>query len=275
MKISCNICYSEKAIYLTDDILNIYKCFCCNHSFTICSSDKREHYLDDYFSNKHANWFNNPNYRFFNFIYSKISQLTVNKKIKLLDVGCGKGGFLKFIKNINSAIELYGIDITNNSFPGINFLKGNFLESDIKVKFDVVCCLAVIEHVEDPQLFTKKLYDLLIPGGILVIMTDNADSLIYRISRILKKARIYSPYYRLYDYHHLHHFTNQSLKILLKKRGLDIILQKNHNFNIAAVDLPQNNFVIKKLQLLAVCITFLVSTVFKNGMLQTVICKKN
>jgi SAM-dependent methyltransferase len=223
----------------------------------------------------HKNWFDNQDYELFSFIYTKSLKLLRDKQIQLLDVGCGKGDFLKYIRAKNPAARLFGIDLISNQYPGIHFIKGNFLEKKIKIKFNIISSFAVIEHVDNPHLFVRKLKDLLEPEGFLFIMTINSNSLMYSISRLLNKAGIHTAYDRLYSLHHIQHYTNKSLKTLMERDGLDVLLQKNHNRPMKAVDVPGNNFLIEKIYKFLVWTIFLLSNLFRCGMDQTIVCKKS
>lgn len=106
-------------------------------------------------------------------------------------------------------------------------------------------------------------------------MTINNNSLLYKISRLLNKAGIHTAHDRLYSYHHTHHYTNQSLKTLMEMNGFDVLLQKNYNRPMRAVDVPGNNFLIEKIYKSLVWMIFLLSDVFGYGMDQVIVCKKS
>ena len=58
-----------------------------------------------------------------------------------------------------------------------DLIVGEFLETDFKTeKFDLISMWDVIEHVCDPKTNLEKVFDLLKPGGYLVITTGNIDS---------------------------------------------------------------------------------------------------
>src|SRR3989344_6797032 len=92
MNITCTICNTNTAIVLRDQFSKIYQCNLCDHSFNVVSEDYRLQYTEDYYTGKHSNWFNNPNYWLFEFIYRNIERFTQREReIKLADIGCGKG----------------------------------------------------------------------------------------------------------------------------------------------------------------------------------------
>lgn len=273
MTIECPICHNSSKTILKESRLSLYRCNSCLHTFTAIPKEK-EKYNDDYFLKAHKNWFDNPNYRLFDFVYKKLLELLSNEQIQLLDVGCGKGDFLKYIAAKNSTAKLFGIDLTYNQHARIHFIKGDFLKEKIETKFNVICNLAVIEHVDNPHLFVQKLNKLLQFGKFLFITTINSNSLIYRIAGLLNKVGIHTAHDRLYSFHHLQHYTNQSLKTLMQMDGFDVLLQKNHNYPMKAVDVPESNFLIEKMYKLLVWLIFLLSVPFKWGMLQTIVCRK-
>jgi len=272
-KVYCSICREDKKIVLEDINLRLHRCSHCGHAFKILPKEEQEKYQEDYFTEAHKNWFNNPDYRSFEVIYRKILKLKGKKSLRLLDVGCGNGDFLKYLRK-NPRLELYGIDLVKNEYPGINFITGDMLEENINLKFDIICNLSVIEHVDSPGLFMKKMHDSLVPDGIIFTVTINEGGLIYGIAKLLKKNGINSAYDKLYDNHHLQFFSVKSLDFLIKKCGLNNIIQKKHNYSFKAVDYPVANFPIVQLYKIAVWIIFFLSDVFNNGILQTSICRK-
>ncbi|KKR79555.1 MAG: Methionine biosynthesis protein MetW-like protein [Candidatus Nomurabacteria bacterium GW2011_GWA2_40_9] len=274
MHIACTICLTNTHLALKDQSSKMYHCNNCDHSFNVVSGDWRLQYSEDYYTKKHTNWFNNPNYWLFEFIHTNIERFSrKEKEIKLADIGCGKGDLLKYLKEKKSNLKLYGMDLSQNYDSDINFIKGDFLKDNIDMQFDVVSSLAAIEHVDNITLFAKKLNRLLKPGGLLIVMTDNTKSIIHKIAEILKHVGWKTPFYSLYEPAHLNHFSNHSLKNLLENQGFEIIIQRNHNYPLKAVDLPTNNLILKNFYLFAMWIFF--SLPRKFGILQTIICRKN
>ena len=105
----------------------IYICKQCKHSFSFIPKIKQEEYNEKYFTIKHKNWFSNPDYSLFNKFYKEIRRKK-KENISLLDVGCGNGNFLRFLKNRDKNINLTGIDFYENKDNNISYLKGNFLD---------------------------------------------------------------------------------------------------------------------------------------------------
>jgi SAM-dependent methyltransferase len=81
--------------------------------------------------------------------------------------------------------------------------------------FDVVTMNHVIEHVFDPVATLREICRILRPGGTMVAVTPNADSL---------GLRTYGPNWRgLEPPRHIQVFSSQALEAAARKAGLDSI----------------------------------------------------
>lgn len=98
---------------------------------------------------------------------------------------------------------------------GLQVIHGTQDAPDLVDKqFDLVTMWDVIEHVADPSGEIGKAYQLIKPGGWLVIHTMDIDSLIAK----LMKARW--PW--LMDMH-IHYFSQKTLRAMLEKNGFEVI----------------------------------------------------
>ena len=101
--------------------------------------------------------------------------------LRLLDVGCGAGIFAGRMLRMGWEVEgiepdpvaarqaqaTYGLRVYQGSLEGSAAPKGSY---------DAVTASHVIEHVEDPVRFLAACWDLLHPGGTLVVVTPNLES---------------------------------------------------------------------------------------------------
>jgi 2-polyprenyl-3-methyl-5-hydroxy-6-metoxy-1,4-benzoquinol methylase len=108
----------------------------------------------------------------------------------LLDVGCGKG--LRLVAFRNKGLRPFGFDFQPQAVKylteslGIPACSGN-LDDIVSIfkgqQFDLITAFYVFEHVVDVKKAFRDLYELLKPGGSLVVAVPLIDSL---QSRILK-----------------------------------------------------------------------------------------
>ncbi len=81
-------------------------------------------------------------------------------------------------------------------------------------QFDVVTMWDVIEHVADPSGEIGKAYQLLKPGGWLVVHTMDIDSLMAKLMK--------SRWPWLMDMH-IHYFSQKTLRNMLEKNGFEVV----------------------------------------------------
>lgn len=142
---------------------------------------------------------------------------------KLLDIGSGTGYFPAYMKKKGYQVTGVEIDEQAREFAkkefGIPvFSPEEFLNDKIEGKFDVITLWHVLEHLDDFDLYLKKMLDRLEKDGKLVIALPNCSSF---------DARFYKEKWAGYDVpRHLWHFTPATFKILAEKHGLEIIKMK-------------------------------------------------
>lgn len=94
----------------------------------------------------------------------------------VLDLGCGVGGFKKYLP---SDTEYYGIDAEENwdkEKSGYLFKAkiGQSLPAKLQKKnFTVVSALALIEHLDDPGSLLRDAAKVLKKGGLLIVTTPH------------------------------------------------------------------------------------------------------
>jgi SAM-dependent methyltransferase len=223
----------------------LFRCRKCRHVFTDTTRLTRfEEYELGYFESEHANWFAHPNVKLFETIAQVIEGEGADADV--IDVGCGRGAFLRYLEGRLPRASLTGVDlIANESSERIEFLTTDVLELELERQFDVVINMAIIEHISDVHPFIERLRGLARPGGIVVTMTVDSKSILYDVARILDRAGYSGPFQRLYDRHHLHHFTGSSLTNALEMHGLATTKIIRHNSPLAAVDIPGRSGILR------------------------------
>lgn len=139
----------------------------------------------------------------------------------ILDIGSGRGWVLYFLKKYFAYNRAVGIQI---SAPARNFARQkfgleiydrDFLDLDFGAeKFDVISMLHVLEHVDNPELYIKKIADTLTADGGFFVEVPNLRAW----SRSLT-----GQYWLSWDpQYHKTFFDVDSLVSLLTKHGFKI-----------------------------------------------------
>jgi ubiquinone/menaquinone biosynthesis C-methylase UbiE len=120
--------------------------------------------------------------------------------VSLLDVGCGYGGLLDFIKRSGKTINYSGIDVAENmiayaqkKYPENNFICGDVIQQNFKHKFDFVVCNGILtqklsnslkEMDEFAKVLIQTMFELCNLGIAFNVMTNKvnfmADNLYYK-----------------------------------------------------------------------------------------------
>lgn len=96
---------------------------------------------------------------------------------RVLDIGCGFGGFLRLATA--AGLQATGIDtdkrrVRTGQKSGLDIVEGYFPEVDLQDRqFDLVWSSHVIEHVENPNDSIAGMSQILAPGGMVVLLTPN------------------------------------------------------------------------------------------------------
>lgn len=112
-----------------------------------------------------------------NKIKKLISKYKKSKGNRLLDVACGTGKHLKYLKNNFSCM---GVDVNNEmldiakkNVKNVTFKKANMLTLNLNKKFDVITCLfSAIGHLKTYQTLRKTIWNFakhMKSGGILIV----------------------------------------------------------------------------------------------------------
>lgn len=145
------------------------------------------------------------------------SELKLDNKNKLVDLGCGRGDMLRAFDSIG--FEVTGIDISPKVKEHCDPLKAyslDILKSPLPFddnSFDIVFSKSVIEHLENPLPYLEKALSLLKPGGKLIVLTPSW------------LHHGWGPFYL--DHTHVTPFTGPSLIDTLKIAGFEDIEVKH------------------------------------------------
>lgn len=138
---------------------------------------------------------------------------------KLLDVGCGNGGFIKALDP--HLFDAHGLEpvkeaVEEANKAGLQVKQGNILLGSLKPEqFDVVTLWHVFEHIKDPGVALQRIHTLLRPGGIVVMAMPNTNSLACRLGK--------KQWYHLDSPRHLWLFNEQNIQALLEANHFELL----------------------------------------------------
>ena len=91
--------------------------------------------------------------------YKKILEILKEQQFcSILDVGARKSPILE---NLDSSVEKVLLDLDQvDCSPDIRTIQDDFYTWVPDKHYDAVVCLQVLEHLEDPSTFAKKLFDI-------------------------------------------------------------------------------------------------------------------
>lgn len=142
--------------------------------------------------------------------------LFVNKGDSVLDIGSSAGGVLHVFKKFRDC-QVLGLepDLDRAKFCkeyyGINVQTGLFEEAKFKEKqFDLVIMTQTINHLLDPMGSIKKIHSILKPEGKVFLEVQNFAETIKMFAEPTQVD-------------HTFNFTPETLTLMLKKVGFDIL----------------------------------------------------
>lgn len=176
---------------------------------------------------------------------------------KILDVGCGDGFHLSLLRKYgNKEWRLEGVDIDERAAEmaektGLTVHKGTIENLNLpENSYDFAFMIQTIEHVAHPAEVLSAVYKILKPGARLVVVTDNTDSVDFRLFK--------NAYWGGYHFpRHWNLFNRKSLTKLAEKCGFavaDIRTQVSpvnwvYSIHNALVDLGAPRFFINRFTL--------------------------
>ena len=273
MNNSCPVCRSINTSSKTiTGLCAVTTCSCCYHEYTQLDDILiKEDYNLDYFENVHKNWFENPQIKLFKLITSIILNNFNKKRLRILDVGCGRGALLSYLKNKILESDLYGIDLSEppaNIESSIKIIQSSLSDFHENIIYDIIISTMVIEHIEDVNEFLIKIKSLLKNDGLLIIATNDTHTPLYYMAKILYRIGITSPYQRLYHPHHLNHFGRNNLRKLAENNGFKSYFCKGQNVSLSSLDIPASSKLQENIYRMGVKFLFLIGSLIGHPFLQ-------
>jgi SAM-dependent methyltransferase len=147
---------------------------------------------------------------------------TLPPDARIVDVGCGDGFHLELLRSFGSSgWRLEGVDASEravNAGRARGFVMHHGTAQEVSLapeSFDLALLIATIEHVDDPPAVLKAVHRWLRPGGRVLVVTDNTDTLSFRLSAGRHWGGYHFP-------RHWNLFDKRSLGMLASHAGFEV-----------------------------------------------------
>lgn len=152
----------------------------------------------------------------------------VSQKNRLLEIGCGHGFFLQEAKALGFK-NVYGVEPSQEALKKApkklqKYIRVDFFHQKLFPRnfFDLVCCFHVLDHVPEPNIFIKDVFQVLKPEGYIFFIVHNVDSLV---------ARLWGEKCPIFDIEHIYLFNKITLGQIFKKhqfQAIEVFAIHNH-----------------------------------------------
>ena len=135
----------------------------------------------------------------------------------ILDVGCGEGVFLSTISNewAKRGVEPSASGASLARKRNLDVARATLDRAPKEYQVDLISALDVIEHVIDPHHFVESIKRHLRPGGVVLLLTGDADSY---------AARVAGPQWSYLRWcGHISVFSQLGLRNLLQSHGFEVL----------------------------------------------------
>lgn len=171
------------------------------------------------------------------------------EKGRLFDVGAATGILLNLAQQRDwkpDGIEAssWAVKVASQQY-GLELLQGDFETTAIPAEnYNAVSMVDFIEHIPHPLEAMEKAHEILIPGGVLCLVTPDIKSI---------AAKIRGQMWWHFRPGHLGYFTTKSLETLVERTGFQIVEERKYAWTFSAHYLisriPSLNFLLKNSRL--------------------------
>lgn len=145
----------------------------------------------------------------------------------VLEIGCGTGATLAWLKASGRCKSTTGIELVAEQAVSASNVVDRVIQGSIESvdlaswteRFDLILCLDVLEHLNDPWALIENLSELLKPGGRLVASIPNVRHIRVLVPLLFKGEWTYGAC-GILDKTHLRFFTKKSAINLVTGSGL-------------------------------------------------------
>ncbi|MBK67803.1 MAG: hypothetical protein CMP22_06700 [Rickettsiales bacterium] len=157
-------------------------------------------------------------------------RLAQNKVLKILDIGCGNGVFLKTLHEEFPQHHYTGIDISKEMLPDkskdiqfLNMSYDDYIKQDHKKRFDTILHMNVLHHIEGQEDHLKDVFKHMDEGAQLLLIDFDRSSLLMYWADL---------YWRVFKKTHVKSWSLRDLKAFINKQnGFEISVAETLKVN--------------------------------------------
>ena len=134
---------------------------------------------------------------------------------KILDIGCGRGTFLHFLRNAGYT-DLAGLEISpraaraaQTQFALKVYPEDIFSATLPRESFDAVTAIAFLEHMNNPKSAVRQIAAFLKPAGMVYFVTPEIRGMNFRS--------------KFFKFVHTHYFSPLTLQSILEQCGFEVV----------------------------------------------------
>jgi 2-polyprenyl-3-methyl-5-hydroxy-6-metoxy-1,4-benzoquinol methylase len=166
---------------------------------------------------------------YFEYTRTEILPLLPETASRVLEVGCGTGTTLIWLKGLRNCSWIGGVELAPEAVKEAvrrldTVFAGNIEQMELPIEpasLDLILCLDVLEHLIDPWTIVKRLQRLLRPGGALIASIPNI-----RYRKVLFPLLLQGKWdyvdEGVLDRTHLRFFVRSSAIQLIESSGLKV-----------------------------------------------------
>jgi 2-polyprenyl-3-methyl-5-hydroxy-6-metoxy-1,4-benzoquinol methylase len=167
---------------------------------------------------------------YFSLARAEILPLLPQTTENVLELGCGAGATLRWLKTVRDVKTATGIELMPEPAERARSVADAVYCQDIEVdgmpsfktKFDTVLCLDVLEHLRDPWGVLKDLVNHAVPHGVFIFSIPNVRN--WKVTwNLVAKGRFEYQDHGILDRTHVRFFVRKSMIELVESAGLECI----------------------------------------------------
>lgn len=150
--------------------------------------DRQNQYRNQYRTRK-------PGWRPATEVYEGLIREHLRPQMRVLDIGCGRGGVLEQISagvGFPVGIDPDLLSLREHRLPDLSRAEATADHLPFcSQSFDLILASWVMEHLDRPEVALSEISRCLAPGGYLIFLTPNGRSVVAWLNRVLRPLQAY------------------------------------------------------------------------------------